>query len=383
MQKAFSTTNRKQLTMTNTFSTSNPSANTDASGSTDHRGLLEPPIPLKRPEQKTLHKDEHAAHKPLVNLDGAGSAKCDLTTAFFEHGAPKQWITMMHSLRTAMTGLGASTRPAKCRTVRKALKGKALLSFDAAADGNSETADHFNDAPKAVTKSMLPPDSARLQKRWMWCNMRKSRDVSVREHVSHVEEINGWSKEFPPPEGSQAPIDPLPPDELCDDLDHGNPSSWQKTMTLQGFDPLANSADEFIAFCERIESAEGSDFKQVKPNKNKRKGGSNAANASQDKPQGAKGKRTCVLHGEDNRTAEQRKPLKAQAECMKATCNAQTHQGKKDHRAKQGANAMIATAVDVVIKKDRCDTRKAVHAATLNVEHLTLSSNEAASEESA
>lgn len=185
-------------------------------------------------------------------------------------------------------------------------------------------------------------------------------------------------KEFPPPEGILVPINPLPQDELCDDLDCGNPSSWQKTMTSQGGDPLAHTADEFIAFCERIESTEGSDFKQAtrQPNENKRKGGGNAANASQCEPQGAKGKKACVLHGDGNRTADECKSLNTQTERMEATHNAQTPQGKKDCRAKQDMNAMIATTVDAVIEKDKRDSRKAVCAATLNVENLHLSSGD-------
>ena len=177
--------------MMNTFSTLNPSANADASGNTDHRRFVEPPIPLERPEQKALHKDECATHKLLVNPDVADSAKHDHTVAFFEHGTPEQWITTMRSLRTTTTGLRASTGPVKHCLVHKTLKGKALSSFNTAAGDNTETADHFNDALKAVTKSMFPFDAARMQKFWMRRNMRKPRDATVHEHVARTEEING------------------------------------------------------------------------------------------------------------------------------------------------------------------------------------------------
>ena len=61
---------------------------------------------------------------------------------------------------------------------------------------------------------------------------------------------------------------------------------------------------------------------------------------------------------------------------MKATYNAQTPQGKKDYRAKQDMNAMIATAVDAAIKKDKRATREAtraaVRSAALNMSQMDL-----------
>jgi len=48
----------------------------------------------------------------------------------------------------------------------------------------------------------------------------------------------------------------LAEDEIVDVLIYWTPKSWQKEMDHQGFDPLAHTPMEVVAFMERIEASE-------------------------------------------------------------------------------------------------------------------------------
>lgn len=51
----------------------------------------------------------------------------------------------------------------------------------------------------------------------------------------------------------------LPDDELLDLLEFGMPSTWQRSMTIQNFDPVDRSISEFVSFCELLEDTEPED----------------------------------------------------------------------------------------------------------------------------
>jgi len=48
----------------------------------------------------------------------------------------------------------------------------------------------------------------------------------------------------------------LPSDKMLDLLEFRMPSSWQKAMILQDFDPLDHTLTELVNFCERLELTE-------------------------------------------------------------------------------------------------------------------------------
>ena len=92
----------------------------------------------------------------------------------------------------------------------------------------------------------------------------------------------------------------LQDDELLDLLEFGVPTSWQREMVHQDFDPLRNSLNNFIAFCEHMEAVEQADGRPSQ---------SLSQNSNHDnKPQKRKHKRSttttdsstksCILHGE-------------------------------------------------------------------------------------
>ena len=78
--------------------------------------------------------------------------------------------------------------------------------------------------------------------------LRKPKDVSARDHVARIVELNSYFDDFPPEENGDF-VERLEDDKILDNHDFGNPHSWQKQMILQNFDPVTNSLDDFVSFC--------------------------------------------------------------------------------------------------------------------------------------
>ena len=84
------------------------------------------------------------------------------------------------------------------------------------------------------------PMSPQTQKRYLHIFLNKPKGLKVRQYVARVLEINEILQQFPPQAGVNASLSQkLPNDEILDLLGFGMPSSWQKTMVIQGFIPLS------------------------------------------------------------------------------------------------------------------------------------------------
>jgi len=119
----------------------------------------------------------------------------------------------------------------------------------------------------------------------------------------------------------------LSEDEIIDILLFGTPKSWQREMDRQGFDPLASSPSEVLAFMERIDiSSEHFDgnkkVAKVTQGKGKKKSSYNKGNSDAD------GSKHCMLHGNNNtHDALECKTLMAQAKKLKSN-NGANKKGK-------------------------------------------------------
>ena len=130
------------------------------------------------------------------------------------------------------------------------LEGDALAAFNtsAALIGN-ETNDHFDTCLEESTLHLFPARALQTQKRFMRRHLRKPAGTSIRKHVARVVEMNKLLTEFPPiREGELAT--PLPDDKIHNLLEFGRPTSWQKAMMVQDFDPVDHTIQEFVKFCE-------------------------------------------------------------------------------------------------------------------------------------
>jgi len=212
---------------------------------------------------------------------------------------------------------------------------------------------------------VLPRRTLQLQCRYMHRTVRKSPEMSTREFITRLMEVNQLLNEFPPFVANQA----LPEDEIFDIAEFAIPASWQKTMVLQGFDPTMHTPNKFIEFCERLKFAEGFNAQQ---HNNKKEMSSQAdlsghsmetltwsANKSSRRGKNRNKKRKerdlyCELHGTTDHDTGECKVLKAQARKMRA--NWETHRSNygprktrndRDHNNnKRGKNNEEVNAID-------------------------------------
>ena len=219
---------------------------------------------------------------------------------------------------------------------RRLLEGDALAKFnERAAENGTETNEHFATVLQELTTHVMPQKALAYQKRYMRRFMRKPRTLKIRLFVARATELNSYLRQFPPFANDQE----LQQDELMDIFESAIPASWQNQAIIQGFNILEHTPNEFVEFCERIESIETDAPDKPKPSGDK---------DGEGKKKGGKRKRTetgsttkvCMLHGPGHST-EECKVLQAQAKRMKGAYESQTPEGKKQWKRREEMNAIV------------------------------------------
>jgi len=118
---------------------------------------------------------------------------------------------------------------------------------------------------------LLPTKILQRVKRYLRREARKPVDMGIRTYLMHIVRINSQEITRLPPNFNDAQM--LSEDEIIDILLFGTPKSWQREMDRQGFDPLAVTPADVVAFMERIEMSEDfdADKKVAKVNQGKGK----------------------------------------------------------------------------------------------------------------
>ena len=151
-----------------------------------------------------------------------------------------------------LVGQNATNGPTQFTFARQLLKGQALTVFENELGTGAETLVLFRESLKAVTADIFPKKALVTQQRHMRRFLRKPYNMSVRDYVARVVEINSYLTEFSPVNAT-TPSAVLGEAELLDLLEFGTPITWQKTMVVHGFDPSNGTIKEFTKFCERLE----------------------------------------------------------------------------------------------------------------------------------
>eukprot|EP00957_Ditylum_brightwellii_P128566 9807313-Ditylum_brightwellii.AAC.2 len=138
------------------------------------------------------------------------------------------------------------------------LKGNALTVFEQAeiARGN-QTVPHFDQCLDDVAEHVFPEKAGQIQKRYMQRNICFGKDLTMKEWVARVQELNGYLKDFPT--HNRNLTQPLDADELLDILEFGVLASWLREFTVQSFDPVDQGLRTFVEFCTCLESCEPSE----------------------------------------------------------------------------------------------------------------------------
>jgi len=232
------------------------------------------PIPLIHPERKIRGKDEYCTFKLRTNPNEVGNlSEYERHIPYFSTGTPEEWLITVCDLNKVIAGQRLGNGPAKFTLARQVLQGDALSTFNTQAEvfeteahmncveghpvPESQTTANYNACIMAVTKHVFPHRALSMQKRYMRRYLRKPRDMSVRDFVARLQELNGYLSSFPPEGTMQG--EPLPDDVLKEILEFGIPSSWLSAMDITGFSPMTHTMTEFIECCERCERNEPSE----------------------------------------------------------------------------------------------------------------------------
>ena len=217
------------------------------------RRHLVPVIPLQRPESKELAKGECIAFKLRSTPTDPDSTTYELTIGYFGEGTPEELLVFYKNLMKVIVGQNVMNGPDKYLLTRRLLQGDALAAFDRAATSiGNETNPHFTETLQALIAHVFPNRALAMQKRYMRRVIRKPQGVTMRTFMARLNELNEYLTMFPPNQANQK----LDDDEILDIAKFATPATWQKTMIMHGFDPVAHSANELVEFCERIEFTE-------------------------------------------------------------------------------------------------------------------------------
>jgi len=309
------------------------------------------PIPLVRVKKSDEEDPNRFLHIELKsNPSQTTSQKYKKSVCIFRHGSIEDFLEWKKDLEAVFEGQSIRTAPAKFAMAKRLLEGDPLINFEnSIALHGDETEENYQAVMRDLMLYIFPKKALRIQKRYMRRQMRKPREMRVRDFVARVQEMNNYLKYFPPFEDVQI----LPEDEILDILESAVPNTWQKEFVRSGFDPIEHDVREFIERSERVELTESLETKKGdRPNNNnnhngkKNKQNDHGMKSNHHRSDGSnKGSKwsaktseeakDCPLHGKGTHPMGQCKVLKAQAEKMRATYMAKSYEQKTEERKKK------------------------------------------------
>ena len=244
---------------------------------------------------------------------------------YFSTGTPEEWLRFVRNLYKVYVGQNLTTGPQQYACIRRLLDGNALTVFELnAAELGNPTVLNAEALIKDLRDQLFPQRALQQQKRYMRRSLRKPRNMSIRVYVNRVLEMNDQLVSYP---GTFDNTDgtKLPEDEILNLLEFGIPNTWQKAMLLQDFDPQVHTVNDFVQFCERLETMESEEKppreKHTNNNNGKRKrSSSNSTRNNNSNSRGQKKSLDCMLHGKDcGHSSDQCFVLKKQADKLKSS----------------------------------------------------------------
>ena len=163
----------------------------------------------------------------------ATSQTYDLQIPYFRTGAPKECLKCRNNVKKGMIDYGATTGPQEYSFTRRLLERDALAVLELKAiKFGAETGPHYTEVMDELTKHIFPSKALQKQKRDMRRVLRKPRELSTRDFVSHVCEINNLLPQFLGATNESK----LPSNELLDLLDFGiHLALWKTYGSYQSF----------------------------------------------------------------------------------------------------------------------------------------------------
>jgi hypothetical protein len=290
-----------------------------------------PVIPLARVKKPELIKGEYIVIKCRTNPSDSSSPTYDLPLPYFKTGTPEEFLTWLVNYEKACTGQNCDTAEKKYAMAKRLLDGNALAVFTQSALTNGQETDaNLKKSIDDLTKHIFPKRAAQTQKRFMRRFLKKPADMTTRDYVSRVIELNGMFERFPSSANYLAVVK-LDEDELLDLLEYGLPLHWQLEMVLHDFDPADHTIQELVSFCERLELTKPHGPSNNPANSNS--SSKSTAGTNDNKPNSKKrktekqnvrfeGEKFCSLHGQGNHSSDECYAIKKMVKDRKASLEA-------------------------------------------------------------
>ena len=339
------------------------------------------PIPLTRPKPlKAIPGESHKYKLRTAPTDG-NSPQYELTVPYFSTGTCEEWLIFRKNLKKVTTGLNLTTGSARFELARNLLTGDALSIFNTtAADTTlvmSETLTSFETCLDAVAYAVFPTRAELYQKRYMRRNLEKPTEMSMREFMSRLQEINEYFPKFPLDYNGDK-VRKLSEAELVEIGEYAIPQDWQNTMHLHNLDPLTAGVSDFIEFCERLETLDSQSDDEKPTRKRARRTTSGKTNRNNDH---ADGDLVCLLHGHCNHTSEdcyqlknlakRHKPGNDKFDTKKGNYSKSANKSyKKDSGKPTYSKNELNTIVNAMVKKALRGTNKRKRAVAKTAEEL-------------
>ena len=337
--------------------------------------LLNPIIPLERPPDRELKKGDYVNLKCHLVPGDPNSNTYEIHVPYFGTGTPEEWLIFVDRLWKGITGQNITSGPARFQQAERSLKGECLATFKLKSTRFAQrTVPNFEVILNQMTSHIFPVNAYREQKRYLRRYVKKPKDLSVRDFISRVQELNNYLDKFPTDvEGVMGTR--LPDDELKEIIYHAIPNSWRKQMTLQGFNYPTEDIVEMIRFCEqRLEAMEPKAEISAKKKKSKSSGKKTSSkkkvkvtwqsseeeeeeeSSEDEKPQGRK---YCRLHGMCSHTTDACRDLKEMiAKYKRKKYKDHGKAKKKTTYSKHEMNALVKKSVRKALGKNKHRSKK-------------------------
>ena len=337
------------------------------------------PIPLARPKPlKAIPGESHKCELRTSPTDG-NSPQFELTVPYFSTGTCEEWLIFRKNLKKVTTGLNLTTGSARYELARNLLTGDALSIFNTtAADSTlitSETKESCETCLDAVAYAVFPTRAELCQKRYMRRSLEKPIEMSMREFMSRLQEINEYFPKFPVDYNGDS-VRKLSEAELVEIGEYAIPQDWQDTMHLHNLDPLTAGVSDFIEFCERLETLDQSEDDQPTRKRAKR----TVSGKTKRDNDHATGDQVCLTHGHCDHSSDDCYQLKGLAKRHNGNDKSNSKKGnysksanksyKKDSGKPKCSKHELNTIVNAMVKKALRGTNKRKRAVAKSTEEL-------------
>ena len=161
--------------------------------------LVNPIIPLERPEKKDLEPSEYIDHTCHNTQGDCTSGKYVVTIPRFDSGTPEECIIFVDLVKKASVGQNITTGRPMHKCMERVLKDDAKTEFTQQANlVGSRTVGNVTTVMATVTVHIFPVLAYQDQKRYIDRYLRKPKTIKVCTFTTWLIQPNNYLPYFPP-----------------------------------------------------------------------------------------------------------------------------------------------------------------------------------------